>query len=273
MKKNVLLIFFAIVSFSLMQSCKKDDKSDENTDAITQEDAELIVKSSVETEGLLDMLDVYGFDSTSNNRTPGLPSCVTQTVVTNANTVTITWEFDTNGCTLPNGNTYRGTVVVIKTHDPANQTVSGSISFDQFYVNNTQIEGSSNFERVLSNANGNPQITHNYNFTITFSNGDFAERSGTHIREWIEGFSTPVFDDNVFLITGNAHYRFRNGNEVDVVVTTPLRREATCPYFVSGVLDISRNNHHAVLDFGNGTCDNEATLTLSNGTVYVINLD
>ncbi len=270
--KKIVLVLLAIVSAMWIQSCKKENQNDENTDSITKEDAQMVVATDIESDGLLDMVDLYAFESTSGNRNHALPSCVTQTVVTNGNNLTITWQFDPNGCTMPNGNTYSGTVIITRSRDVTARTVTGSLTFDNFYVNGIHIEGGSNFERQRSNANGNPEVTHQYDFTFTFVNGDVAERSGTRIREWIEGFNTPIHADDVFLIRGNAHFVFRNGNELDVEVINPLRREATCRYFVSGTVNITKNNQTAVLDYGNGTCDDEATLTLPNGTVHIIHL-
>ena len=63
--------------------------------------------------------------------------------------------------------------------------------------------------------------------------------------------------------TGYTHYG---------IVTEALRREATCPYFVSGTIEITRNGNQGTLDFGNGDCDNIAILTV-NGVEYTVYLD
>lgn len=48
-------------------------------------------------------------------------------------------------------------------------------------------------------------------------------------------------------------------------VTTPLRRELSCRFIVSGVLEISRLGNSVSLDFGDGSCDAKGTLTYSDG--------
>jgi len=270
MKKFSLLVL-ALFSLVLLQNCKKDNKADEQQKEITNEEAKEVINSDKATDDILDLVDTHAFNA-SANRSNQLPSCVTQTIVRTGSTVVITWEFDANGCTMPNGNTYSGTVVITRDWNLTAQTISGSITFDQFYVNDINIEGGSNFTREI-NAAGHPQITHSFDFTVTFPNGDVASRQGTRIREWIQGYSTPVFSDDVFLVTGMTHIVRRNGVILDAVIVTPLRRELTCPYFVSGTIEITKNNSQtAVLDFGNGTCDDEATLTLPNGTVRIIHL-
>ncbi len=268
--KKLSFVFLALFGMIVLQNCKKDQNSDENSSTVTDDEAKEVVVSDVATDDILDMMDIYAFDN-SANRSHNLPSCVTETIVRNGTSVVITWEFDANGCTMPNGNTYRGTVAITRDWDMSAHSISGSVSFDQFYVNDLMIEGSSDFTRELNSA-GHPQITHNFDFTLTFANGDTASRSGTRTREWAEGFGTPSHTDDVFLITGNSHIVRRNGVVLDAVIVTPLRREVPCRYFVSGTIEITKNGHTAVLDFGNGTCDAEATLTLPNGTVRVIHL-
>ena len=270
--KKYAFIPVLLLAFLWIQSCKKDSRADENTEAITHDEVKKLAQADNETDKLFDIVDVYGLENGVASKTPGLPSCVTRTVVHNGNTVTVTFEFDPAGCTLPNGNTYAGTLILTRTLNPAAQSMTGSLVFDNFYVNDIQIDGSSAFERLLSNANGNPQTTYDFDFTITYSNGDMEVRQGNRVREWIAGYNTPVMADDVFLITGNGHFELRNGDEYNILIVNPLRRELSCPFYVSGTMNIEKNNETYILDYGNGNCDNEATLTLPNGTVQVIQL-
>ena len=54
-------------------------------------------------------------------------------------------------------------------------------------------------------------------------------------------------------------------------VIETLRREATCPHFVSGTLAITRNNVDGTLDYGDGVCDNIAVITVG-GQDFTIQL-
>jgi len=275
------LILAALVGVFFLQSCKKDQANDTQDQDVSQEEAESVIASDKTTDDVLDMIDMYaaddiasrpGADTNKSFAHPQLPACVTQTIVRNGTSATITWEFDANGCLMPNGNTYSGTIVINRTFDMTNHTFSGAVAFDQFYVNDIQVAGGFDYVRVRSNANGHPQSTNNFDFTLSFPNGDVAQRAGTRVREMIQGFDTFRRDDDVFLVTGNSHIQFRNGTVVDAIIVTPLRREIPCRYFVSGTINITKNGRTAVIDFGAGTCDNEATLTLPNGTVRVIHL-
>ena len=267
--KTIKLVLLTFISLFFLQNCKKDKPSDDSS-LVTNDDAKKVAITDSKTDEILDFTDIFAFDN-SQNRSHQLPSCVTQTVVQQGASLVITLEFDPNGCLMPNGRTYRGTVTITRDRDTLAHSISGSVSFDQFYIDDFMIDGSTNFVREF-NASGNPQVTHNYDFSFTFPNGDTASRSGTRIREWVAGFGTPAHNDDVFLVTGQSHIVRRNGTVLDAVIVNPLRREIPCPYFVSGTVEITKNGQTAILDFGNGTCDNEATLTLPNGTVRIIHL-
>jgi hypothetical protein len=267
--KRLSLLFLALFGMVLIQSCKKE--TTEQSSDISEDDAKMVVESDVATDDVLNMVDAYGFESNTANRSSQFPGCVTHSVVPTGSTVTITWEFDAAGCQMPNGNTYKGTVTIMRDWDLSAHSVTGSISFDQFYVNDIMIEGGSSFTREI-NSSGHPQISHNYDFTVTFSNGDTMVRRGERTREFAEGFGSPSRSDDVFLVIGNTHIERRNGTVIDAVIVTPLRREVPCRFFVSGTIEITKDGQTAILDFGNGACDAEATLTLPNGTVRVIHL-
>jgi hypothetical protein len=41
-----------------------------------------------------------------------------------------------------------------------------------------------------------------------------------------------------------------------------------CTYkIISGIISITRPNHSAVINYGDGTCDNNATIAIDNGAV------
>jgi hypothetical protein len=54
-------------------------------------------------------------------------------------------------------------------------------------------------------------------------------------------------------------------------VTSPLVKAFTCRWISKGTVKIRVNDTVGLLDYGNGDCDNEATLTV-NGTSRTIKL-
>jgi hypothetical protein len=201
-----------------------------------------------------------------------LPECVTISVILEQNFREVTVDFGTDGCFV-HGHLLMGQIVFAYTRNPEAQEVLITYNLIDFYFDAKQILGSKTLLKELSNANGNPQFTHTLDLTVIWPNGAQATREGVKIREWVEGFNSGVFSDNIFEITGNWSTTFVNGNTHTYEVILPLRREVICYYFVSGSIDVQRTNFGGVFDYGTGACDNEATFTFNNGEVVNITLN
>lgn len=266
------LLSCLLVAF--MVSCSDDDTTTEE-----QQDYTEIAKSS-EIDGDLedfDDLSLKVFETQEANEAGkmppnfNLPDCLTITVEMEQNNRTVTMDFG-DGCQIGN-RLYSGIVVMTYTRNPQEQERLITKTFDNFFVNGKQIEGSKTILKEHSNENGNMQFTKTVAITITWPNGDSAARNGVKVKEWIAGQGTGVWTDNVFEITGNWTTTFVNGNTHTYTVLTPLRRETICYRFVSGTIDVVRTNFSGVLDYGDGSCDNMATFTFADGTVVDIVLD
>lgn len=211
---------------------------------------------------------VLGRSSYNNN----LPECVVITAVVEQNSVEVTIDFGTEGC-LVNGNLIRGQIEISYTRNPEAMQMLINYNLVDFYFNNKNVAATRTILKERFNENGNPQFTHSLDVTVTWPNGLQASRSGEKVREWIEGFGSGTFNDNVFLITGFWNASFVNGNEHNYEVIEALRREIGCLYFVSGAVEVTRTNFAGVLDYGDGDCDALATFTFNNGVEIPINLD
>ena len=110
----------------------------------------------------------------------------------------------------------------------------------------------------------NETITVNFpNTTVT------ATRNGLRIAEWVEGVGSGTWLDNVYHISGNWDTTFTNGFERTGEVTETLVRKLSCIYLVRGVIEIQQEGLIGEIDFGDGNCDNLATLRF-NGEEYPI---
>lgn len=202
----------------------------------------------------------------------GLPDCVTVTVVAQQGFREVTVDFGTEGC-MVHGHLLKGQIVFSYTRDPEAQQVLITYNLVDFFLDAKNIIGSKTLLKELSNDNGNPQFTHTLDLTVIWPNGAQASREGLKIREWVEGFGSGVFSDNVFEIMGNWSTTFVNGNTHSYDVITPLRREVICYYFVSGSVQVERTNFGGMFDYGSGDCDNQATFTFNNGNVIDVTLN
>ncbi|RAJ14572.1 hypothetical protein [Olleya aquimaris] len=262
----------------LFTSCSKDESADFNTQ--DENYSEVVMSSEIDRnievmeDIAIQVFEIQEASESSRTSTPNymLPDCVTVTLVMEQNFRELTIDFGTEGC-LVNNYVLKGKMILSYTRNPQAQEIFITKDLEEFYINNLNIVGSKTILRELSNVNGNPQFTKTLDITVNWPNGLQASRTGTKIREWIQGFGSGTFSDNVFEITGDWTTTFVNGNSHSYVVDIPLRREAGCGYFVSGSVDVVRTNFSGVFNYGEGTCDDQATFTFANGQVVTITLN
>jgi hypothetical protein len=259
----------------LVLSCSKDDSN--NAAANDLSDAKVNAKIDLVTEDVSKIVDeqfalqVNPSAGRNSQEVTALPSCVTVDVQLTTNSWTRTLTF--NNCELPNGNILDGTIIVSGSlnFDAPSQTIS--YSFVNFHHNDILVEGNRTVVRTIQSTTAqaapHPVANMSIDMHVTFPNGNEYHRVGNRIREMIEGFGTPmIWADNVFTISGNWTTTFPAGTRTSTI-TTPLRAEANCPHIVSGVITTVRDNNTATLDYGNGDCDNQATLTVNGNSTTI----
>lgn len=278
MKSQYLkLNLVALLTIFLFVSCETTDEIiAEQSAALTSDDitaveeVDMVMEEVTNTAEQAFVEEENGDLFTRSSSSSFFTDCLTKTVVTTNLTKHVTLDFG-DGCEV-RGHFIAGIMILSYEKDPALHTRTISVEFDSFRVNHKLIEGSHNILRQRENDNGNPQSTATFEVNVTWDNGDTASRTGEKVREWVEGVGTGVWSDNVYLITGHWNTVRRNGDVISGEVITALRRELVCRFLVSGVIDLTKNDGSGSLDFGDGTCDNEALLTLDDGTEIVITL-
>jgi hypothetical protein len=280
MKTNSILKITFLFAIILFASCTKDNNDLAN--AFTTEDLQTNAKLDQVANDLSDIIDDQYFTENPAGKTIAptesnlLPPCVTVTRTFTSTTWTRTINFGTTGCAMPNGAILRGIIRVsgVLPYSTSNYVIT--YTFDGFRYNDFLVQGNRTITRSLGTStyqvNTHPICVMDMNMTFTNSRGIFT-RVGTRTRECIEGYTTAIWTDNVYVITGNWTTTFPNGNVHSNAIsnTTPLRVRLNCDYrVVSGVVNITRPNHSAVLDYGAGTCDNLATISIDGGTPVTI---
>jgi len=276
MKSNLLkagVLLFAVSSF-LFTSCSENDDSQDVNDTsveLTAEDSRQAAIAQETSDGVYDIVEsAYVEQEEEARNTSFFSDCVIITVSSENGITFVTLDFGL-GCQLNNGNVLSGKINI--TYGPVqNGTRTINYSFENFTFNGKGVEGGATIFRERNNAAGNPQSTVNKDIVVSFPSGLTVDVSATREFEWIEGVGTGTWVDNAYLVTGNRTVNASTGFTQYGIITDALRREATCPFFVSGAVEISRNAGMGILDFGDGTCDNLATLTV-NGNEHVIILN
>ena len=200
-----------------------------------------------------------------------IPECVTITTVRTDTTVEKTIDFGT-GCELPNGNVLSGIILLTYAKDMDLLEKTLNMQLQDFTFNDIAVEGGASLVRQRANPEGNPQSDVTSGFTGTWPSGETASWKGSRTREWVEGYGSGFWGDNVFLVTGTQTFINRSGISWSRTVLEELRREWSCRFLVSGVLQISRNDLKAELDFGDGSCDAFGALTYPDGTTETVTL-
>ncbi|PQB03706.1 hypothetical protein BST85_01410 [Aureitalea marina] len=268
------LAMVSLVFATLLASCSEDDGAtdpvqDEQSAQLTAEDSQLSAEADEASDMALDMIDIAYAEREewAAQQESFFSDCVT-VIVSSENDVTfVTLDFGL-GCELRNGAIISGKINF--SYGPlVAETRSITYQFEDFVYNDKTVAGGGSIFRERGNLNGNPQSTANKDLEVTLSDGIIAQVRGTRVLEWIEGVGSGVWRDNVYLITGNRNVEVSTGFTHQAEVIVPLRKEASCPFIVSGEVSLLRNQKEGTLNFGDGTCDRRATLSV-NGEDFVI---
>jgi hypothetical protein len=272
---NLILVIFGFVSFALlMTACKKDNDpvfNDSDTSAAEYDAlAENIFNDIGNISDEAYALKTGNFKSTEED-TLFLGQCVTVTLDTTVFPRELIIDFGEENCLCRDGRYRRGKIINTFTgryHKPGTVITHG---FDEFFVDDNKVEGS----RVLTNMGYNED--ENLWFTIEIEglitlaeNGGTISWNASKEREWIEGSNTRPRRDDVYLITGTASGIRLSGLSWTKEIIIPLRRELNCRFFVSGSVEITPENRPVrLLDYGDGECDNVATVTINGRTITI----
>lgn len=186
---------------------------------------------------------------------------------------TVTIDFG-SGCVGKDGKLRSGKMVSIFTGPMIVSGSKTSTTFINYKVDSFSIEGTHTIENT-STSNKRAWTVNVINGKITNTqSGKWIEWNATREHKQIQGNGTPFYSlDNVFEITGNSDGSNSNGNSWATLITQPLIRKFTCEWRLKGEIQFTRNSNanSAVLDYGDGSCDNKATVTV-NGKTYNIKL-
>ena len=151
-----------------------------------------------------------------------------------------------------------------------------TISLQNYYVNGHKVEGIKLIINKGTNTGGNLEFTIlDSNVVITTPDAETITWESYRTNEWVAGDATawPIICDDIYLITGSAKGRNRDGREFTANITTALRKEICCRHMVSGVLQITPTDlSPRIIDYGSGVCDGIITITIE-GVSYTVVLD
>lgn len=290
--------FITLLTASMMfVACQKSDDT-LNSEEVEVQQATLTAEADAEADvlfndvfdnvmgvnaevGLSADLGVFGRPAVaaSSARFTGVdstPHCLTVTITplaAGAFPKTVTLDFGT-GCLGRDGHIRKGKIIITYTGRMVVPGSKATTHFDGFYTDSVKVEGT---HIIQNNSTSNNRI-----FSVRVENGKLSKPSGNYIawnenktRTQIEGNGTPNFArDDIFNITGTGSGTVKRGDNTvqwSVEIIEPVTRKFTCRWAVKGIIRLTRNTKTSLLDYGNGSCDDQATLTI-NGNIHSITL-
>ena len=292
-----------ILSMFVLTSCSKDSSTTNGQSAVTSTD----VVATQKVDNALDDVSVIADDqyevtegsatgkiaqgsSTAKNNTLNyfsiLPSCVTFSDLGSTSLIrkwTITFGSGTTSCKF-RGHDLLGQIILTRTIGTTFPK-SMTISYNNFSINGNKLEGTTTWlrEMIGTGVDLHPKTTLTMtDMKLTTSLGVYT-RNGSKTREMTAGFLTRTSPtDDIFSTYGTFTTTHPNGTVITSLIetTTPLVHKTACslitipmPFPVSGKLKLSKNSHYSIIDYGNGDCDNLATLSIDGGIAIPITLD
>lgn len=200
-----------------------------------------------------------------------ISGCATITFDNTSNPKKITVDFGSSNCLCNDQRTRRGKILITYSGAYRDSGTVISITFDQYFVNDNQVLGTKTITNNGRNSSGNLNYTVIVDGKIKKANGDSVIWKSNRNNEWITGSDTPALLDDVYLITGTASGVSSTGNSFTVTITKALRKEIGYKHLVSGTMEIEpQGKLKRTLDFGDGTRDNKATLSIANRTYNIV---
>lgn len=144
------------------------------------------------------------------------------------------------------------------------------MTFENYYVNYFKREGTHTFTNTSQ-----PGVK---SWQRKIENGKVTAPGG---RYWLHasvknvtqtaGVNTPtqLFDD-VFSMTGNASVTNARGISRTANILEALQKKYACRHIDKGRIRFEGPNHFAILDYGDGECNNTATISINGRTPQII---
>lgn len=181
----------------------------------------------------------------------------------------ITVDFGT-GCTDTDGKVKSGKVIlsIEKIWEPGSQI---SLQYDNYKEDAAQLSGKFTFQNQSTQTGGvyvivaeDIQAADGNGYTLAYDAAQTFTQTGGQPTWW-------DWSDDVYAITGTINSVLTNGETVDWTIQTPLVKANNCYWVSAGTGTLNINGLNALVDYGNGSCDNKASVTV-NGQTYQITL-
>jgi hypothetical protein len=288
---SILTFFFSLL---MVSSCQKE-KSQTGSDAQQQTEASQVSsesdgESEIVFNGIFD--DAIGVNDEVGIGGTGIFGRVTvcpEVTITHPNApavfpIRVVLDFGVNGCVGNDGHLRKGKIITVYTNRLLVPGAMATTEFDGFYFDSIKVEGRhkiTNTSPVIATQPPTRQFTADVtDARLTRPSGNYIEWNSHKVITQTEGVLTNIPLDDIFKVEGNANGKVKRGALIvlwESNITEPLVKRFNCRWIVKGRIRTVRVNTSptgtwvAILDFGAGTCDNQAVITI-NGIPHQITL-
>lgn len=168
---------------------------------------------------------------------------------------------------LRNGKVLSGVIEIYITAERKSKDYERSVSYKDFGMDSLLVNGTST---VLVDKVDDMFREVSSNLIFVLADGTNITRTSVRTWQWIAGMDTEENQaDDIVTISGNAEAEM-DGSVYKKEISTPLKKTGDCKYIVEGVIVITLDGTiHSTMDYGNGTCDEFATMTNADGETVV----
>jgi hypothetical protein len=274
--KNRLLFLVTFIVAIFLSGCNKNEDfttgdltiAEDEVFALSTDEAADLVICPASFAGHFTGSDVKGGERFRFFPFRNFPDCAVVTVSNTGFPKEIVIDFD-GECDTWHGRAMSGKIVITISDAFINEGATVKVIYDNVKFGVRTVERESLLTNEGMNENGNWVVSFTSTTSITYRNGHVSVREFSGEKEWISGFLTPQVTDDKFFKTGSGTITVDDEFKFSRVITTPLYIDRACRFILSGVVEITRGGGTMIIDYGDGQCDNIATVTKDGETLEI----
>ncbi len=251
-KTTQLLSFlaFTIVFFS----CTEDA---ENTNSGTMEESE--ISSVLNAEAVSNTADTIITDlfeengATQKQASVNKTDCYSITYTDNGYIATY------NNCVLNTSDNINGSVEI--SFEIENESILYTADYSDFYIGEIKINGTKSFVVGVDNMQSATSFSVSSDITMVLEDDTVISENGTKMVTLNTGDTE---ETGTFTVDGDWMLTV-NETRYIIGVQNVLEGALACDYLTSGIMTINKNDLEVKVNFGDGSCDAEATIIYPNG--------
>jgi hypothetical protein len=275
MKIKQFLFAFAMLALAIgFNSCKKNDETlAEEFENTFEASGNQAVSNNLSQDAEDVFLEIAQDNNIAGNFAPqpveNIIPCATVTITPLVGfPKTIVIDFGTS-CTH-NGITRSGKINIVLTDSVRKTGSQATMTFTNYFVNLYKVEGTYTWTNTSTIGTRSwTRVT--TGGKITAPDGRWWNHEGNRTVTQTAGVGTATPIDDIFSVFPGTHTVTNSSNiSRTCTILEALQRKVACANIDKGKIKVQGPNHYAVIDFGDGTCDNLATLSIDGRTPRTI---